>query len=125
MKLLWLLGLLIFSGFQAWTIGLDLRDFWRNAIARDDIKRFARATRTFSTQPTGDQLWKLLGRNEPLRDPWDRPYRLESPEKGIFLWRSAGKDRVYQTADDIILSLPFEEPPPPISPNTPVSKDAI
>lgn len=41
------------------------------------------------------------GNRDPANDSWGTPYRLERHEGGIVIIRSAGKDKKYDTKDDL------------------------
>jgi hypothetical protein len=59
--------------------------------------------------PKGEAFWKEIGRTEPMVDAWGKPYVLEAPRAGLFIWRSAGPDGGYGTDDDIFAHIPYGE----------------
>jgi hypothetical protein len=80
--------------------------------AQGEVKRLALVTLRlfrYGRPPTGEAFWKEIGRKDPMLDPWGKAYVLETPQAGLFLWRSAGPDEGYGTEDDLVAKIPYGE----------------
>ncbi len=106
MKKIWLAVLLFCTVSLA---ALWIQDFARIrklGEAREQQQRLVRASLQLlqGARPGLKDFWQQIGRKEPLRDPWGNPHRLED-----HLWRSAGPDGLYLSADDLVAQIPGEE----------------
>lgn len=133
-KGLWLFLLAVLTAAQIWAGAHGLIERKRRFEANDDLGRLIRVSLKFfgdGRPPSTEEFWKAVGMAKPLLDPWGTPYRLESSESIAFLWRSAGPDRLYGTADDLQVRVPFGAeqipglPDPAFEDPTPPSRDVI
>lgn len=127
MKIFWIGILLALSLGRGAGFARDLKNQRHTVAAKEDLRRFVRATQKLPTLPAADQLWAKFGLSAPLRDPWGLPYRFEPKGAESFLWRSAGADGAYGTGDDLVEGAKFwgvrEEGES--DPNHPMSLDAF
>jgi hypothetical protein len=67
------------------------------------------------TQEGNRDFWRHLGRKGPITDAWGLPFVLERREQAgggaIFVWRSAGPDQLWDTADDLEVVVPYADKP--------------
>jgi hypothetical protein len=110
MRAAWLFTCLFLTVLQVQLVTRRLAREQLNVEAREEIARLVKVTIQLfqhGRPPAGDNSWKELGRTEPMTDPWGRPYVLETSRQGVFVWRSAGPDGGYETADDIASPIPY------------------
>ena len=112
MRELWLFLLYFFSIFWVyWATSAQIHQ--KHVIsAKDEVKRLSKVTlKLYSSgrPPSGEDFWKSVGMSNPIVDPWGTPFRLTILSNEVFQWRSAGKDQQFETADDVILDVPYGE----------------
>jgi hypothetical protein len=132
MRLSWLVLAFALSVSHLYLMGSRLETERRKLEAQEDLLRLRKVTlRVFGggRKPTAEVFWRTVERTEPLKDPWGSPYLLDSSFEDILEWRSAGPDRRFHTADDILSRIPFLEgmeliPPERPDAHIPPSRDA-
>ena len=85
---------------------------------RGNLRKLATLTiRNFPERnlDSAELFWKAIGREgEPMKDPWGTPYQLSQRNDAgtrVYLWTSAGPDRVLATRDDIEVEVPYPSTP--------------
>lgn len=116
------LSLMAISLSQVHMIRKNMDSLRLMTVAKRDIKNLLLLTLSYARKPEAvlhsEVIWKDLGIDNPIKDPWGIPYRMENDDK-VVLWRSAGPDANYGTADDIFAKIPapaktgFIDPPNP------------
>ncbi len=99
-----------------WGIGrLQLEQ--QKHIARVAVERLGILSAAFSGKEA--EFWSSMGRSSAPLDPWGQAYRWDPGPPS--LWRSAGPDGQYATADDLKALVAVPEPeaaPLPEGPNS-------
>lgn len=126
-RILYLFAVLTLTAGNLFLMGRAFQGEMEANGVRYSLRRLAVLTAESFPQgnASSEALWRLLGRDGPVLDPWGGAFALETRRIGdhtVFFWRSAGPDGAWGSADDLEQLVTFREgegsQPPPERPDS-------